>query len=266
MNVQRQHAACGAGRQHTSMMMETRHVRRVAPFALALIGMFATTQASAGLPVIDPVAIAQDFDKMLEDRLQFIEQGKRWIETKNHIQRQMIKLQQLQFGRSIMADDFPDRPVDYGMEDRCPGPSGGLQALKGRFIPQMDGNIVDQQTNLCQRAVLAENAKYNDSVKMLRTLIKRNEEFAKIDEQRKYDVGENPGALEANSNEAQRFVIRTKMDLDYWQARMRAYDDYILALQNDQSRLARRALEGKKTGSGIGRVIGTDSIKSAFSF
>lgn len=266
MNVQRQHAVCGADRQHTSMMMGTRHVRRVAPFALVLIGMFATTQASAGLPVIDPVAIAQDFDKMLEDRLQFIEQGKRWIETKNHIQRQMIKLQQLQFGRSIMADDFPDRPVDYGMEDRCPGPSGGLQALKGRFIPQMDGNIVDQQINLCQRAVLAENAKYNDSVKMLRTLIKRNEEFARIDEQRKNEVGENPGALEANSNEAQRFVIRTKMDLDYWQARMRAYDDYILALQNDQSRLARRALEGKKNGSGIGRVIGTDSIKSAFSF
>ena len=79
-------------------------------------------------------------------------------------------------------------------------------------------------------------------------------------------VGENPGALEANSNEAQRFVIRTKMDLDYWQARMRAYDDYILALQNDQSRLARRALEGKKSGSGIGQVIGTKSIESAFSF
>lgn len=266
MNVQRQRAACGVDRQPNHKIRGARHVRSMAPLALAMIGMFAATRACAGLPVIDPAAIAQHFQKILEDRAQFIEQGKRWIETKNHIERQMIKLQQLQFGRSVMADDFPDRPVDYGMEDRCPGPSGGLQALKGRFIPQMDGNIVEQQLNLCQRAVLAENAKYNDSVKMLRTLIKRNEEFARIDEQRKNEVGENPGALEANSNEAQRFVIRTKMDLDYWQARMRAYDDYILALQNDQSRLARRALEGKKSGSGIGRVIGTDSIKSAFSF
>lgn len=265
MNLQSRRTASGAS-QPSSTPTSTRHRNRtIVPALLALACALSSAQVNAGFPVFDASAFGTQMQQMYKDGLEYVEQGKRWTDTARHYQQQLIKLKKLKIANSQMIDDFTERPTDYGMEDRCPGPAGGLEGLKRQFMPQMDGDIVAQQHGLCQRAVLAENAKYNDSVRMLKTLLKRNQEFSAIDQQRD-SVGSNQGDLDANTNEAQRFVIRTQMDLDYWQARMRAYDDYILALENDQSRLARRALEGRKTGSGIGRVVGTDSIKSAFSF
>lgn len=230
---------------------------------LALATALVALPSQAQLIVKDPAALIAHFQNITKNATEFGKQAERWGEVSSHYRQQLIKLQKLEMSNSQMVDDFPPRPTAYGMEDRCPGSSGDRSGVLGQFNPQMDGDIVKQQLALCQRAVLAENAKYNDSVRMLRTLLKRSQEFAAIDRQRS-STGDSQGALAANDNEAQRFVIRTQMDLDYWQARMRAYDDYILALQNDQSRLARRALEGRKRG--IGQVTGTDSIKSAFSF
>jgi hypothetical protein len=96
---------------------------------------------------------------------------------------------------------------------------------------------------------------------MLRTLMQRNQQFQSIEAQRDL-VGDSQGALAANDNEAQRFLIRTSMELDYWQARMRAYNDYIESLKWDQTRLAKRALAGKKT-SVVGEVVQAAALKAA---
>ncbi len=53
------------------------------------------------------------------------------------------------------------------------------------------------------------------------------------------------------------------MDLDYWQAQMKAYDAYIVALKDDQSRLARRALDGNK--NILGQVIQAGVLAGALS-
>ena len=98
---------------------------------------------------------------------------------------------------------------------------------------------------------------------MLRTLMQRNQQFQSIESQRD-GVGNDQGALAANDNEAQRFLIRTSMDLDYWQARMKAYNDYIESLKWDQSRLAKRALKGKK-GNILGQVVQAAALKAALS-
>lgn len=264
MNAPRQHAAVRVDR-HRNATGNASRLLTITPIALALAGLFAATPTHAQLVVNDPPALVMHVQNIFKNVAEFKNQADRWTSTAQHYRQQLVRLQKLQISGSQMVDDFPERASNYGMEDRCPGPPSGLDGLRGQFTAQMEGDIVKQQLALCQRAVLAENAKYNDSVRMLKLLIRRNNEFGNINTQRD-SVGESQGALAANDNEAQRFMIRTQMDLDYWQARMRAYDDYILALENDQSRLARRALEGKKNGSGIGRVIGTDSIKSAFSF
>ncbi|KAB7772759.1 hypothetical protein CEK65_20395, partial [Xanthomonas sp. LMG 12459] len=62
------------------------------------------------------------------------------------------------------------------------------------------------------------------------------------------------GALAANDNEVRRFAAQNAMDLDYWNAQMKAYDSYIVALKDDQSRLARRALNGNKDDL-LGQVV-----------
>ncbi|QWP79466.1 hypothetical protein J5226_19145 [Lysobacter sp. K5869] len=201
----------------------------------------------------------------MEKGIQYGEQATRWTSQYNHYKQQLIKLQQLQMQQSNMRDDFPERDPAYGMEDLCPGARGeGLGGAMSAFNPQLDSDLVTEQRRLCQRMVLADNAKYNESVRMLKQLIQRNREFSQVEGQRN-QVGESQGKLAANDNETQRFMVRTRMDLDYWQARMKAYDDYIVALQKDQARLARRALEGKPKG-GVGKIIQSEAIKSAFSF
>jgi len=238
--------------------------RRPHRFALCALLLAAAPLAQAQLVVTDPGNLGIAIKDFVDKAFQYGEQAKRWTSQYDHYRQQLIKLQQLQMQQSAMRDDFPERDPSYGMDDICPGPrSEGLGGAMSAFNPQLDSDVVAEQRRLCQRMVLADNAKYNESVRMLKQLIQRNREFSQVEGQRG-QVGESQGKLAANDNETQRFMVRTRMDLDYWQARMKAYDDYIVALQKDQTRLARRALEGKRSG-GIGKVVQSEAIKSAFS-
>ncbi|WP_235566528.1 hypothetical protein [Lysobacter sp. Root667] len=240
-----------------------RSIRKAAVVATLLTVLWAG-QASAQMIVSDPVNYAAKLQQIAKDAAEFGKNAQRWQETASHYQQQLIKLQRMNFGQARMEDSFPPRPQDYGMEDMCPGPGRGIRdQLTSAFrqaMPRLDGNVVDEQQAICQRLVYAENAKYNESVSMLRTLMQRSREFAQIESQRD-SVRNSPGALAANDNEAYRFVARNQLELDYWQARMKAYDDYIEALKWDHTRLAKRAIRGKR--GALDGIVPTDVVKSA---
>ena len=240
-----------------------RSIRKAAVVA-TLMAVLCAGQAGAQMIVSDPDNYAAKLQQIAKDAAEFGKNAQRWQETAGHYQQQLIKLQRLNFGQARMEDSFPPRPQDYGMEEMCPGPDRGLRdQLSSAFrqaMPKLDGNVVDEQQAICQRLVYAVNAKYNESVSMLRTLMQRSREFALIETQRD-GVRNSPGALAANDNEAYRFVARNQLELDYWQARMKAYDDYVASLKWDQARLARRALQGKK--GTLDGVVPSGVIKSA---
>lgn len=213
-------------------------------------------QANAQVIVNDPMSMG----KALKE---YAEQAKRWTDTLkqyqqqlDHYKQQLIQLQRLNLGESTMADNFAERPQDYGLEDTCPGASGsGLTGLLDKFkslAPNFQGDMVQEQLKVCARMVLAQNAQYNESVRMLKRLIQRNNQFKQVQAQRD-SGGTSQGALAANDNEVQRFVAQNAMDLDYWQAQMKAYDSYIVALKDDQARLSRKALDGDK--SLLGQIV-----------
>lgn len=241
----------------------SRPLRRATAVVIVLIGTV-FNPAGAQLITKDPFGLVAKMEQISKDAAEFGKNAQRWQETANHYQQQLIKLQRMNFGQARMEDSFPPRPQDYGMEDMCPGPGRGIKdQLTSAFrqaMPKLDGNVVDEQQAICQRLVYAENAKYNESVNMLRTLMQRSREFAQIESQRD-SVSNSPGALAANDNEAYRFVARNQLELDYWQARMKAYDDYVASLKWDQARLAKRALHGRK--GALDGVIPSDVIKSA---
>ncbi|WP_223618868.1 hypothetical protein [Lysobacter sp. ESA13C] len=241
--------------------------KRAVAVVLALTALF-VGQATAQMVVNDPVNYGAQLQQIAKDAAEFGKNAKRWTETANHYQQQLIRLQRLNFGQAQMTDTFPPRPADYGMEDMCPGEGGIKEQLAGAFkmaMPKLDANVINEQLTVCQRMVYAENMKYNESVQMLRTLMLRNVEFKQIEAQRD-SAGSRQGDLAANDNEAQRFMLRTSMELDYWQARMKAYDDYVEALKWDQSRLAKRALNGNKgKGQILGKVIQAGVLKAALS-
>lgn len=241
--------------------------RRCTIALLAVCGL-ASGPVAAQVVVEDPGLIMGQIKQTFADAKEFGLQAQRWgetyksyTETYKHYQQQLIRLQRLNMGDPQMEDTFPERDLNYGMADSCPekgnGEGGARGLLTGVFAaaqPKMDGKVLDEQQKICERMVQAENAKYNESVRMLKTLMKRNREFQDVQRQRD-QVGDEQGALAANDNEVQRFVARTSMDLDYWQARMTAYQSYIESLKWDQARLAKRAMRGKK-GPGMGGIVG----------
>lgn len=237
--------------------------------ALLTLALFAGAMAgsaNAQQVVHDPTAFVQQLRQIAADAAEFKKSAMRWTETASHYQQQLIRLQRLNFGQAQMTDTFPARPADYAMEDTCPGEGGIKEQLAGALrlaMPKLDGNVINEQLSVCQRLVYARNMKYNESVQMLRTLLVRNQEFKQLELQRD-KAGTSQGGLAANDNEAQRFMLRTSMELDYWQARMKAYDDYVEALQLDQARLAKRALNGNK-GSILGKVVQAGILAAAVS-
>lgn len=234
-------------------------------FATALLAALAAAHSPAGAQYIvkDPFGLMAKVEQISKEAAEFGKQSQRWEETSRHYQQQLIKVQRLSFGQTQMEDTFASRPLDYGMEDGCPGTNRGIKdRITEAFqqaMPQLDGNVIDEQQAICQRMVYAENARYNESVQMLRKLMQRSREFAQIENQRD-GVDDSQGALAANDNEAYRFVARNQLDLDYWQARMTAYDAYVAALKADHTRLARRAMRGKK--SALDGIVPSDAIKS----
>jgi len=239
--------------------------------ALLLAGGLCAGQANAQVIVNDQISLSKAM-------AEYAETAKRWQETISqyqkqleHYQQQLIKLQRLQLGESTMQDNFAERPQDYGLEDSCPGAAqSGLSKLLNQFkalSPNMQGKMVDEQMKVCARIVMAQNAQYNETVRMLKRLIDRNKKFKDVVEKQRDEGGTSQGALAANDNEVRRFATQNAMDLDYWNAQMKAYDAYIVALKDDQSRLAKRALDGNK-GSGwdpLGKIVQATALQAVLS-
>ncbi|MDW7724138.1 hypothetical protein SCY52_15595 [Xanthomonas euvesicatoria] len=159
------------------------------------------------------------------------------------------------------------REAGYGLEFACPGSqasgiAGILDQIKS-VAPSMTGNMAEEQLKVCARIVMAQNSQYNESVMMLKRLVQRNTELEAIERQRAR-VGTKQGALAANDNEVKRFTARNAMEMSHWEAKMKAYDVYIAGLKDDQTLLAKRALEGNN-GDLLGQVVQAAALKIALS-
>ncbi|APP81762.1 hypothetical protein [Xanthomonas hortorum] len=256
----------------TARSRRLRHpISRLAAGLLLTIGLCAGS-ANAQVVVVNPTGEGKDI-------AEYGEQAKRWTDTLkqyqqqlDHYNQQLIKLQRLKnFRGPVMVDNFGERPSDYGLEEDCPG--AATSGIKGMIMeqltliaPDMGGGLVQEQMKVCARIVMAKNAQYNESVRMIRRLIERNNDFKQVEKQRD-NGGTSEGALAANNNEVQRFVARNAMDLDYWQAQMKAYDSYIVALKEDQTRLAKAAMDGGTNSwlKPLGQVVQAATLKKALS-
>lgn len=200
---------------------------------------------ASGVPVIDFINWIQNYLQQYQATSEYSEEAKRWYDSYQHMQQQLIKLKGFTASMGPMADQFSRRADDYGMTESCRGSKGGLSlsALKQGLGIDPDGDIQRQQLQICERIILAENAKYNETVDMLKRLRKRADELQQI-EQGRAGVGDSQGNLQANDNDVARFSTGMQMELEYWEAMLAGYDSYIGLLRMDQQRLALRAMDG----------------------
>ncbi|WP_115563269.1 hypothetical protein [Xanthomonas arboricola] len=254
----------------------TDHVRRSrAPFSRLAAGLLLAMglcagQANAQVITHDPLTLESILGEYGKDLARWKETLSQYQKEYAHYQQQLIRLQSLNLSVTTMEDNFIERDPNYGMAAACPGTGSGLGSIMTSIksmLPNMDGDLVAEQTKICQLMVMTDNARYNESVRMLKRLIQRNKEFdQKIQSQRK-GVGSSQGALAANDNEVSRFVAQNSMDLDYWQAKLKAYDYYEASLKSDQRKLTKRAFDGNKEGGIplVTQLVQAAALKTALS-
>lgn len=205
------------------------------------------------------------YSAKLDSVKEYSEQAMRWKNTIAHYQQQLAALRAFKDQAMAMGitDKIEERAPAYGMADACPDASGSMSFsnLFGSFSLDMNGNIVEQQQEICQRIVLAQNAKYNESVKMLKNIKKRSGELEGVSSARD-SVGTSQGKLDANTNDVDAVLARVTMDMQYTETSIRAYEGYIAALREDQELLALRAMSGGKK-SWVGTVVQGATLKGA---
>ena len=226
--------------------------------------MLSWNTRASGVPVIDFINWIQNYLQQYQATGEYGEEAKRWYDSYEHMQQQLIRLEGLATSMGPMSDQFSRRAEDYGMVESCRGSQGSpdLSALKQAFVPDLDGDIQQQQIRLCERIILAENAKYNETVDMLGRLRKRAEGLQKI-EQRRTSVGSSQGALESNDNDVARFAAGMQVELQHWEAMITGYDSYIGLLRMDQQRLATRAMQGSPWGTLAQGVVLKGALEAA---
>jgi hypothetical protein len=213
----------------------------------AMLSAFSTNAFAifgVGDVVWDPAHMASTFGQAGKQLLEAKAQLDKLKEQYENMQKQLIKLQGLGNATMAIDDKFEERDPNYGMSAACPGAgSMSISSLMSSFSLDMSGDIKEQQKQLCQRIVLAQNKKYNESVKVLKLVRERNKELEKI-AKRRADVGDEPGALNAVNNDIAKLQAQTSVDTQYANAVISAYDTYIQSLQNNQVLLTNQALTG----------------------
>jgi len=196
--------------------------------------LFSAQAGATGIPVVDALHIVQTtyghYAKYVQDAIQYGKEIEEWKRTYDHYRQQLIQGNLYQ-GQAGQMPGFTKRDSDQGVTESCP-------------MPSLTDTLATQQFELCQQIVRAQNAQYNEIVKILETANKRDQELQQIYADRQ-SVGTDQGRLAANDNQLSSFQARVQMDVQYAELVVDTYDSYLARLKEDQVRLAREVLTGK---------------------
>lgn len=244
---------------------------------IALGGLLGASGTNAQAVVADPIHTFQTlighmmgrleaYSQRFQDATQYAKELQHFQSQIEHYRQQLVTASSLTGQQGLqMTVGFEERPLDYGMLESCPSPDGAagvprLAQIFERTVPDMQGDITKQQHETCQKIVLATNARFNEQVRMLKNIKKRDGELRNI-EQHRARVGTSQGELSAVDYDMSQFLSRATMDMQYSQSALVAYDGLIASLNDDQVRLAKVALSGKPTT--LGTITQGAALKGA---
>ncbi|MGF6712213.1 hypothetical protein QFZ41_003177 [Luteibacter sp. W1I16] len=234
-----------------------------------------TEPARAGVPVIDYTAIVNALQN-------YWEQYGRWIDTAQHYQQvldhytkqaafwetQLNKLQHLNFTLFKLKHQFTEVAEDFGVEVECPGrvASGGLAGVLDsaldKLLPDMNGDVIEQQQKICALIVQAKNIKYNDTVRYLNYVAEKGTEMENVQTSLIGKIGESEGNTTAFAAQLTEFGQTLSTARAQWESNQKQADAQIDMLLTMQANLSRRAMNGSP--SVLGTVVDAAALKAAF--
>lgn len=227
-------------------LMKTDISQRSTSIGAGLILSVALTCGLAPRPAHGIGPIVHDPGQTAKHVAEFKAQLARWKETAAHYRQQLISLRGMDFAATKMDETLIEVSPQYGIKEACQTQDESPVATISEFFkPNADGDILEQQLAICKRIVHAENLKYNETVRFLNNMRKRQQALGSIDQARDA-VGSEQGKLQSVNYDLQRYENSTKADHERWSAMIVAYDNYIESLNKFQRRLTDRALKGKQ--------------------
>lgn len=244
---------------------------RLAALVLGWAAIMSVGPVSAGWPVFDYSNLLQaimDYElsdsSLIADAAEYKKQYDRWQDTLKQYQQALVKVQAAlsSFG---LPDQAPLEKVeeDYLVAQTC-GVSGGLSAasLFKKFVFNPDGDVMEQQKQICVNIRMMQNRKYNESIDFLTvTVPKMQDDLLRIYEQRA--KSNDQGNVQGSDSESLRIANDMVVAAQTWQTRMQSYDAYIEAMQTNQKIVAQGALKGKP--GLLSELVKTAALKGALS-
>jgi hypothetical protein len=229
---------------------------------------------ASGIPVVDIAAITNAIKNYYDQYFRWIDTAKNYAETTAHYAAQVAqwktqfdKLTHLNFELFTMEHQFTEVDANFGADVECPGPiaanglAGVLDTALNKLVPDMNGDVVAQQHDLCVMIVQAKNGKYNSTVHFLNSLKVKAYELAATKGLALTTSGEigNTTGLLAQLEQFNSTLATSKTD---WESEQKQIDVQIDMLLTMQAHLSRRAMKGSP--NVIGTVVNAAALKEAF--
>lgn len=230
---------------------------RKTPFAasLALACTLAAGSAGAGIPVTDVgnmpnhiITQISSYTSQFQALAEYGETLKRWEEELRQYQEALAQTTSMFTSAGLpMSLEMRKRPENHQVAERCPSPdgSGGLPSLSdlfSAFVPNLDGDVYEEQQRVCVHIVTLQNKKYNELVDMLTESENRKREIERTIAAARAD--KTDGAQKAAQIKMQDLIGKSMAEMQYSQARVNAFDGMIATLNDDQVALANKAFKG----------------------
>lgn len=175
-------------------------------------------------------------------------QATRWSQQLQHYQQELVKVMGFASSFNIPLDqNLVEVPETRMVAELCGGGVDfSVAGLLSAFTINPEGNILEQQRDVCRRIQVAKNRKYNATVKFMKELKPQLDSELKQLEARR-NASQAKGNVDASVSDAVAFDNKLKVQFEAWEMQMKGYDAYIASMEDDNRTLAQIALQGKKT-------------------
>lgn len=259
-------------------MNSTKRPRYVIPAAalVFLIGcVTATRPARAFVSVVtNPTALIQSATQFSEKLAQWQKTIEQYQKTAQHYvkqaqfwESQINTLRNLRFAIFATKNEFTKVEEDFGVDVECPGRdtsrgiSGVLDKALDSMVPSVEGNVLQQQQDLCAQIVRAKNQKYNATVTYLDFVKLKTDELLLVQKSVITKIGSSTGKTQGAIQQLTELSETIDLARTGWESNQKQADAYINMLLTMQATLSRRALKGKP--SVLGSVVNTVALKAA---
>lgn len=227
--------------------------------------MFSGSALAQGVVVNDPTAIGKLISQYGKQIEQFKKQVEQYELQVQQYQQMLSSIQNISNGVSLTPNQLQHVTNTAALiRGKCSGassPAGVVSAVMNSMSSLMNQSITQTQQVICERIVLTQIKKYNETVDMLNKLHNQyGQQFQRLESL--FGSGNSVADTGRASGQVQKYSDALATEMGNWQARMKADDAVIETLQNQQSILGRVALNGSSTP--LGNVIQATTFAAAF--